>query len=447
MRDYGKIYVSFWTSGDTAALSTESKLLAAYLLSGPHTNMIGCFRLPPAYIAADLQFSHETVLRGFAELSRIGFATYDEQLEWVVVHRFLRWNRMQNPNQGKAAAKLALQIPAGSIVNPILADAFDEFGEYLPEEFPKQFRNSFEKVPLSVSKPFQKVCETVPKPFREGSNENGETVSEQFRNGSERVCQTVSKQFRNQEQEQEQEQEQDPDIAIKTYQNNQAILINIHSASGDAVGDKVSPDEGHPAIGPDAVDGNAVPVVEVPDEGHPACDSLTEVKPERSSHLCVQDTSPHRDPASKTDPLNSTPVAQPPPYLTRRKRKLSGWKLKAFDEFWETFAFKKGRAEAADAWLDISDFTHELARKIINAAVKEARARPVLISKGQTPKWAQGWLSARRWEDWEDNCSTAHNQNCTANQEANHGTIRSRSREEERAEYLESIREAVKRFM
>ena len=73
------------------------------------------------------------------ELSRIGFATYDEAFQWVIVHDFLDWNRIENPNQGKAAAKLIDQVPTQSAVYPLLGRALREFGANLPEALLKRF--------------------------------------------------------------------------------------------------------------------------------------------------------------------------------------------------------------------------------------------------------------------------------------------------------------------
>jgi hypothetical protein len=41
--------------------------------------------------------------------------------------------------------------------------------------------------------------------------------------------------------------------------------------------------------------------------------------------------------------------------------------LEAFKAFWQAFAYKKGRAEAIDAWLDIPKLTNEIVRQIISA--------------------------------------------------------------------------------
>ena len=133
MREYGKICTQFWTSPDIARLSDQGKLLAAYLLSSPHTNMIGCFRLPLRYISADLSWSDESVLKVLEELSAQGFVSYDSKLMWLVIHKFLKWNLVQNPNQGKAAEKLIEQVPSQSFVKDILTAALRQYAAHIPE--------------------------------------------------------------------------------------------------------------------------------------------------------------------------------------------------------------------------------------------------------------------------------------------------------------------------
>jgi len=86
-------------------------------------------------------------------------------------------------------------------------------------------------------------------------------------------------------------------------------------------------------------------------------------------------------------------------YLTKKKKKLKGKRLEAFNVFWNVFNYKHGKAEAADAWLDIPPMNNGTFQKIITAAKAEAQRRPELISSGRTPKMAQGWITGRRWED------------------------------------------------
>lgn len=85
-------------------------------------------------------------------------------------------------------------------------------------------------------------------------------------------------------------------------------------------------------------------------------------------------------------------------YITKKKKKLSGKKLSTFLQFWNAFDYKKGKASAADAWLNTT-LTDTLVLKIIVEAKRTARNRHKMISEGKTPIFPQGWISGRRWED------------------------------------------------
>lgn len=111
MRDYGKVHSSFWTSADMRELSEDGRTLAIYLLTCPHGTIAGCFRLPDGYVADDLQWSSQRVSKGFAELLAKGFANRCENTKWVWICKHLLWNPPENPNQRKAALKIARQIP------------------------------------------------------------------------------------------------------------------------------------------------------------------------------------------------------------------------------------------------------------------------------------------------------------------------------------------------
>lgn len=137
MRDYGKIFCAFWSSADTQSLSDQGKILAAYLLTSQHTTLIGCFRAPFGYIEEDLKWSRETVSSAFIELSRNGFATVDEPTGWVLVHKYLQWNPIENPNQGKQAERLYEQIPRSMPLIPALARILANCSRFLSDEFLK----------------------------------------------------------------------------------------------------------------------------------------------------------------------------------------------------------------------------------------------------------------------------------------------------------------------
>ncbi|WP_287880456.1 hypothetical protein [Acidovorax sp.] len=111
MRDYGKVYSTFWSSGTVTPLSDDGKLLALYLMTCHHATITGVFRMPDGYVSEDLGWDIERVRQGFAQLLANGFANRCETTKWVWITKHLTWNPPENPNQRKAAAKVALSIP------------------------------------------------------------------------------------------------------------------------------------------------------------------------------------------------------------------------------------------------------------------------------------------------------------------------------------------------
>ncbi len=86
-------------------------------------------------------------------------------------------------------------------------------------------------------------------------------------------------------------------------------------------------------------------------------------------------------------------------WISHKKRRLTGKRLEAFKRLWESFGYKKGRAQAIDAFLDIPSLTNSLMDEICAGAQREAESRHNVIAKGGTPIFLQGWISGRRWED------------------------------------------------
>lgn len=115
MRDYGKVHTSFWSSATIRSMTEDGRVLAIYLLTCPHNTISGVFRLPDGYACEDLQWTSERVVEGFAELFQKGFANRCETTKWVWLIKHFDWNQPENPNQRKAAAKVALSIPEDCI--------------------------------------------------------------------------------------------------------------------------------------------------------------------------------------------------------------------------------------------------------------------------------------------------------------------------------------------
>ncbi len=144
MRIYGSVQICFWENAETQNLSDQAKLLAIYLLTGPHSNMAGVFRLPEGYVKEDLGWDTQIVKDAFQELSEINFLTRDEKKGWVVVHEFLKWNPIQNPKQAIGVQKCFQLIPVQTNVFIPFVKSLLAYGQRLSEEF-KEYLKTVEK--------------------------------------------------------------------------------------------------------------------------------------------------------------------------------------------------------------------------------------------------------------------------------------------------------------
>ena len=102
-----------------------------------------------------------------------------------------------------------------------------------------------------------------------------------------------------------------------------------------------------------------------------------------------------------SDSLNANSASGDAPRAQARKPRpiLEGKRLESFNRFWKAYGWPKGKGGAEKAWAAIPSLTDALVDRICEAAAKEAAQRPALQARGLTPKWAQGWLNERRWED------------------------------------------------
>lgn len=144
MREYGQVQSAFWQSPDAQACSDTGKLLALYLLTCPHANGLGCYRLPDGYVMADLGWSQERVAKGFEELSANGFANRFDGV--VFMPNFLRWNKIANGNIAKARMGDFEALPKG-IAKSLAARAMLEFCPHWTSEDETVLQTVSETVP------------------------------------------------------------------------------------------------------------------------------------------------------------------------------------------------------------------------------------------------------------------------------------------------------------
>jgi hypothetical protein len=94
MRDYARIGPQFWigkTGKELRKRGPECQVVAMYLISSPHSNMLGLFYLPKMFIAHETGLPIEGASKGLQSAIDAGFCAYDEDTEMVWVFEMAKY--------------------------------------------------------------------------------------------------------------------------------------------------------------------------------------------------------------------------------------------------------------------------------------------------------------------------------------------------------------------
>jgi hypothetical protein len=94
MREYGKVAPSFWmgeTGREIIQSGPESTIVALYLMTSPHANMLGLYYLPIAYISHDTGLLLEGASKGLQRVCEAGLCGYDKGSQVVWVYEMARF--------------------------------------------------------------------------------------------------------------------------------------------------------------------------------------------------------------------------------------------------------------------------------------------------------------------------------------------------------------------
>ncbi|MGM1003032.1 hypothetical protein [Acinetobacter haemolyticus] len=129
MRDYGKVSPHFWTgtTGKKLRNSPEAVIVAMYLMTCPHANMLGLYYMPLLYVAHETGLGFEGASKGLRSACEAGFCSYDEASEMVWVHEMARFQVADTlkpaDNRCKSVQKDYDSLPS----SPFLAGFFDKY--------------------------------------------------------------------------------------------------------------------------------------------------------------------------------------------------------------------------------------------------------------------------------------------------------------------------------
>jgi hypothetical protein len=132
LRDYAKIAPTFWTGQTGRELKkkgTEAVVVAMYLLTSPHSNMLGLYFQPVLYIAEETGMTIEGASKGLQWCIEAQFCSYDEESKMVWVHEMAAWQIAEALSSGDKRCK-GIQKDYDSLQeNPFLARFFDRYSE------------------------------------------------------------------------------------------------------------------------------------------------------------------------------------------------------------------------------------------------------------------------------------------------------------------------------
>ena len=175
---YVKTARRFYDDPSLRAGSLDAWFLMGYLMGCIHGNMIGCYRLPLAYIAADVpQMGTRRIRAALDELIAGGEGpiAYDFESQTVLVKNFLKYNQIENPNQEIAAIKKLEELHESPAIFALFAGVIEQFDEgkkahlkrvlawlkqRLPEPLPEGFHKPFGKPEAETEAETEEETET-----------------------------------------------------------------------------------------------------------------------------------------------------------------------------------------------------------------------------------------------------------------------------------------------
>ncbi len=133
MRDYAKVSPKFWT-GETgqelARRGSEALIVALYLMTSPHSNMLGLYYQPTLYMAEETGLTPEGACKGLQECKEAGFCDYDSATKMVWVFEMAGYQIGSELSHNDKRCK-GIQKDYNALPNvPFLGPFFDHYARH-----------------------------------------------------------------------------------------------------------------------------------------------------------------------------------------------------------------------------------------------------------------------------------------------------------------------------
>ena len=153
MRVFATLRSQFWTGTTGKAITAagkDARIVATYLLTCEHANMIGLYRLSMLYVVEETGLKRREVLSALEQLRSLEFAAYDQETEFAWVFEMARYQLDLLPHEaikeGDHRAQGAARLYKHLAPNPFLLPFYERYAQSLRLPLTRNFLT--EKKPL-----------------------------------------------------------------------------------------------------------------------------------------------------------------------------------------------------------------------------------------------------------------------------------------------------------
>ena len=113
MRDFSKVSTTLWDSERFTGLGNDdARLLFVYILTSPHANSAGCYKLSDAYASADLRWTVHRYQEARQALIDSGMIEFDAKHAVVLIAKWFDHNPPMNPSHKNGTRGQLAKVPS-----------------------------------------------------------------------------------------------------------------------------------------------------------------------------------------------------------------------------------------------------------------------------------------------------------------------------------------------
>jgi hypothetical protein len=163
---YQRVFTQLWTDKKFLSLSPEGQRLFFYMLTSPHSSLIGIYHYKPGYVCEDMNISRKDFERLTEEVEATDIVKVDHANGLIFLRNYLKHNSLQNHNQVKSAMEFldtledtplfvelytVIEQLDKPLLKPLLERLRERLGQRFTKPLDKPLRNHSESESESVS--------------------------------------------------------------------------------------------------------------------------------------------------------------------------------------------------------------------------------------------------------------------------------------------------------